>query len=234
MYVNQASDLAYEYIVEQIRDGVWKPGDKIATEPQLVELIGVSRVAVRQAIERLVALSVLIKVQGSGTYVEKKENMSIMSASLFGLDDEFMLKILEFRRMFDSYNMELFIQRATAEEIEALENNYAQMLTAKDDMQKFYKIDQLFHDIVANGTRNPMIIQISKVFVDIFVDNQKLMYHNVGPESAIKYHGKMLEAVKERNVEVASIYARMSIDESIQRIEAHHRKNTEKEDRING
>lgn len=234
MYVNQASDLAYEFIVEQIRAGVWKPGDKIATEPQLVELIGVSRVAVRQAIERLVAISVLIKVQGSGTYVEQKENMSIMSASLFGLDDEFMLKILEFRRMFDSYNMELFIPRATAEEIEALENNYAQMLTAKDDMQKFYKIDQLFHDIVANGTRNPMIIQISKLFVDIFVDNQKLMYHNVGPESAIKYHGKMLDAVKEKNAEVASIYARMSIDESIQRIEAHHRKNIKKEDRING
>ena len=98
MYINQASDRAYAYIVEQIRSGTWKPGDKIATETQLVEQIGVSRVAVRQAIERLVTMSVLNKVQGSGTYVEKQENMSLLSASIFGFDEEFMLKILEFRR----------------------------------------------------------------------------------------------------------------------------------------
>lgn len=219
MYINQASDIAYEYIIDQIRLGVWKSGDKIATESQLVEMIGVSRVAVRQAIERLVAISVLNKVQGSGTYVEQKEKMSIMSASIFGLDEEFMMKILEFRRMFDSYNMELFIQRATEEEISVLQHNYSEMIAAKGDMQKFYKLDQIFHDIVANGTRNPMIIQISKIFTDIFEDNQKLNYYNAGPENAIKYHGKMLGAIKERNAEVASIYARRSIEESIRCIE---------------
>ena len=222
MYINQASDMAYDYIVERIRSGMWKPGDKIATETQLVEMIGVSKAAVRQAIERLVTISVLNKVQGSGTYVEKKENMSIMSASIFGLDDEFMLKILEFRKMFDSYNVELFIQRATDEEILELEHNYAQMIVAKDDIQRFHKLDQIFHDIIAGGTRNPMIIQISKLFVDIFVDNQKLIYHHVGPESGIKYHGKMLEAIKEKNAEVAAIYARMSIEESIHHYHSPH------------
>lgn len=224
MYINQASDKAYEYIIEQIRSGVWTPGDKIATESQLVKMIGVSKVAIRQAIERLVAISVLNKIQGSGTYVEQIENMSIMSATIFGLNDEFMMNILEFRRMFDSYNMELFIQRATEEEISVLQHNYTEMIAAKDDMQKFYKLDQIFHDIVANGTRNPMIIQISKIFIDIFEDNQKLNYYNAGPEIAIKYHGKMLEAIKEGNAEVASIYAKMSIEESIRCMESHNKK----------
>ena len=64
MYKNQASEIAYDYIVDQIRSGIWKPGDKIATEVQLVESIGVSRVAVREAIERLVTMSVLNKVRG--------------------------------------------------------------------------------------------------------------------------------------------------------------------------
>jgi GntR family transcriptional repressor for pyruvate dehydrogenase complex len=233
MYINQASDIAYEYIVERIRSGVWKPEDKIATESQLVDMIEVSKVAVRQAIERLVTMSVLKKVQGSGTYVEKKENMSIMSAFVFGMDDEFMMKILEFRKMFDSYNMELFIRRASEDEIIELQRNYAQMIEAKDDMQRFHKLDQIFHDLVANGTRNPMIIQISKLFIDIFVDNQKLNYYNAGPESAIKYHGKMLGAIKERNSEVASIYARMSIEESIHRLEElHSRKSDMQEEKI--
>jgi len=223
MYINQASDLAYEYITNKIKEGFWKPGDKIATESNLMKTIGVSKIAVRQAIERLVTLSVLYKVQGSGTYVEKLENMSIMSASLFGLDEDFMLKILEFRKMFDSYNIGLFIEHATDQEVEELELNYAQMNVAKNDVQKFYKIDLLFHDIIATGTRNPMIIQISKLFMHILTDNQKQIYHNVGPSNAIEYHGKMLDAIKEKNAEVASIYARKSIEESIKRIEERRR-----------
>ncbi len=220
MYKNQTSEIAYDYIVDQIRSGVWKSGDKIATEVQLTENIGVSRVAVREAIERLVTMSVLNKVQGSGTYVEQKENMSFMSVSILGVDADYMLKILEFRKMFDSYNVELFLKYATDEEIELLKQNYQEMINAKEDMQKFRAIDQRFHDIIANGTRNPMIIQISKIFIDTFEANQDQMYHKIGPQNAIYYHGKMLEAIIERNAEVASVYARMAIEASIRRIES--------------
>ena len=220
MYINQASDRAYSYIVEKIRSGIWKPGDKIATETQLVEQIGVSRVAVRQAIERLVTMSVLHKVQGSGTYVEKQENRSLLSASIFGFDEEFMLKIQEFRRMFDSYSVKLFTEYATDEEIAALQKNFAEMEGSKDNDEAFHKLDQEFHDIIANGTRNPLMIQISGIFMDIFISNQKSMYSNVGPENAIYYHGKMLGAIRERNGEVASIYARKAMEESIRRLKA--------------
>ena len=220
MYKNQASEIAYDYIVDQIRSGIWKPGEKIATEVQLVESIGVSRVAVREAIERLVTMSVLNKVRGSGTYVEQKDNMSFMSAAILGADADYMLKILEFRKMFDSYNVELFLKYATDEEIELLKQNYQEMVDMKDNMQKFRAIDQRFHDIIAIGTRNPMIIQISKTFTDIFEANQDQMYHKIGPQNAIYYHGKMLEAIEERNAEVAAIYARMSIEASISRLES--------------
>ena len=220
MYKNQASEIAYDYIVDQIRSGIWKPGDKIATEVQLVESIGVSRVAVREAIERLVTMSVLNKVRGSGTYVEQKDNRSFMSAAILGADADYMLKILEFRKMFDSYNVELFLKYATDEEIELLKQNYQEMVDMKDNMQKFRAIDQRFHDIIAIGTRNPMIIQISKTFTDIFEANQDQMYHKIGPQNAIYYHGKMLEAIEERNAEVAAIYARMSIEASISRLES--------------
>lgn len=220
MYNNQASGIAYDYIVEEIRSGTWQPGDKIATEPELVKLIGVSRVAVRQAIERLVALSILNKVQGSGTYVEETKNMSIMSAGIFGCNDTFMMKILEFRKSFDSHNVELFIKYGSEEEIRKLEQNFEEMKSQKNNMQEFYKLDQYFHDIIANGTRNPLIIQISRLFINLFADNQKSIYYNVGPDNAIKYHGKILDAIKEKNIEVASIYARMSIEESIKKLES--------------
>lgn len=218
MYNSQASDKAYAYIVEKIQSGQWKPGDKISTEPQLCDAIQVSRIAVRQAIEKLVALSVLKKIQGSGTYVEQPENMSVMSALVFGSTRDQELSILEFRKMFDSYNIELFIKRCSYGEVTQLEENYKAMVEAKDRTLEFQHLDKEFHSIIANGTRNPLIIQIENLFTDIFVANQKSMYINVGPESAIKYHGLMLQSIKDKNTELASIYARMSIEDSIRQL----------------
>ena len=215
MYNTQALDTAYDYIVKKIQSGEWKPGDKIDTEVKLCQDIGVSRNALRQAVEKLVALSVLKKIQGSGTFVEKVENMSIMSASVLSGNREQMLSILEFRKMFDSYNIELFIKRCSYSEIIALDEVYKEMIVAKDDMNRFQYLDLLFHDIIAKGTRNPMIIQISSLFMDIFRANQEQQYNNVGPESALKYHQRMLECVKDNNAELASVYAKMSIEESI-------------------
>lgn len=220
MYNSQASDIAYEYIAGKIRKGEWQPGDKIATEAQLCEDIHVSRIAVRQAIEKLVALSVLKKIQGSGTYVEQIENMSIMSASVLKGNREQTLGILEFRKMFDPYNVELFIKRCSYSEVADLEENYRKMVDAAGDMKSFQYLDQEFHNIIANGTRNMMIIQISNLFNDIFNENQAELYHSVGPDNAIKYHKYILENIKERNTELAAIYARMSIEQSIKQISA--------------
>lgn len=54
----------------QIRQGIYKPGDKIPTELALVQAYSVSRQTIRQAIGLLEKRGLLIQRQGSGTYVE--------------------------------------------------------------------------------------------------------------------------------------------------------------------
>ena len=48
----------------------YKPGDKIPSEPQLVNTYNISRVTVRNAIQQLVNDGVLIKKHGKGTFVK--------------------------------------------------------------------------------------------------------------------------------------------------------------------
>lgn len=59
----------YNLLTEQISKGLLKPGDKIPSEGQLVELYNISRVTVRAAIEMMVKEGILIKRHGKGTYV---------------------------------------------------------------------------------------------------------------------------------------------------------------------
>lgn len=60
-----------EYMKSQIDNGAWKPGNQIPVETELVELFGVSRMTVRQAISELVKSGYLVSRQGSGTFVMK-------------------------------------------------------------------------------------------------------------------------------------------------------------------
>jgi len=53
----------------RIANGSYRPGDRIPTEPQLIERYGVSRITARQAVETLAAEGLVIRKQGKGTFV---------------------------------------------------------------------------------------------------------------------------------------------------------------------
>jgi DNA-binding GntR family transcriptional regulator len=56
---------------KQVKRGKWKPGQKIISERELMELGNISRATVRQAIGSLVQAGVLEKIQGAGTFVKQ-------------------------------------------------------------------------------------------------------------------------------------------------------------------
>lgn len=56
---------------KQVKQGKWKPGEKIISERELMELGNISRATVRQAISSLVQQGVLEKIQGAGTFVKQ-------------------------------------------------------------------------------------------------------------------------------------------------------------------
>ncbi len=58
-----------DYVLQQIRDGIWTEGELIPTELALCKQFGVSRMTVHRALRELTADRVLLRYQGSGTYV---------------------------------------------------------------------------------------------------------------------------------------------------------------------
>ncbi len=56
-------------LTAKIRDGIYKPGDKLPTEPEVMAEQGVSRTVVREAISRLQAAGLVETRHGIGTFV---------------------------------------------------------------------------------------------------------------------------------------------------------------------
>lgn len=58
-----------EVILDAVKQGEFKGGDKIPSEEELRKMYGLSRVTVRTAIDSLVGQNILVKKQGKGTFV---------------------------------------------------------------------------------------------------------------------------------------------------------------------
>lgn len=56
----------------QIDRGVYKPGDRLPSEPELIQRYGVSRITVRQALTELENEGVVVRRHGKGTYVAEQ------------------------------------------------------------------------------------------------------------------------------------------------------------------
>lgn len=58
-------------ITKDIEKGIYRPGDKIMTEAEMVDHYGVSVITVRKAVGKLVEQGILIRRQGKGTFVSR-------------------------------------------------------------------------------------------------------------------------------------------------------------------
>lgn len=214
-YANQASTLVFDHITKQISEGIWAPGYKIATEEQLCAALGVSRVAVRQAIGNLSALGVLKKIQGSGTYVNAFEDAELAGLIYYPVTKERIITVLEFRKAFDSYNAELFAKKADDAAIADLKKNYEEMIVLKDNPAEFQDHDNSFHQMIAYGTDNVIIRQISHALMALLIRYQEAQYENIGTHNSIKWHGRILEALSARDGVMAKRCVEIHIQNSI-------------------
>jgi GntR family transcriptional regulator len=73
-----------QVLIEQIESGEMKPGDSFFSERELAEHFGISRMTVRQALQRLVDEGRIVREQGRGSFVaEPKINQRLMRLTSF-------------------------------------------------------------------------------------------------------------------------------------------------------
>jgi len=219
-YVLNASAKAYNFILDKIERGEWRSGDRIWTETRLCEHLGISRVALRQATEKLVALSILNRVQGSGTYVCEKTDADMVQMGFLDVGEEDILGILEFRRYFEPGNITLFVKNALSEDIDALEASYGTMqkAAAEGDMIQFTAADYHFHDIIAKGTKKLFIYRISTTLNSVLAKHQLNVNTHIGPGIGLEFHALILDSVKKRDADLAALYMKRHIDATIKAV----------------
>ena len=214
---NRNSEIVFEYLKESIMNHKWKDGERITPEIQLAGELGVGRNAVREAIEKLVGMQILVKKKGKGTYVNSDpidhEFNQMFINTIINRDDY--LDILVFRKTFEPENVKMFIENADEKDYKELEEHYNMMAKYQNDREKFSYHDAQFHNILARGTKNSIIIKISDVLSGMMISHQKNLNLILGSESGMREHKLLLEAIKDRDTDLAFYFMRKHIMRTI-------------------
>ena len=128
------------------------------------------------------------------------------------------------RKYYECGNIALFIKFADENDIAELENCYNRMKNCNGDMQEFYTADYEFHEVLAKGTKKEFVYRITKSISKALIRHHEKVNLGVGPDIGLEYHKYILKYVKERDVELATLYMRKHMEETMQRMEKNRKK----------
>lgn len=156
-------------LTDAMRNKELKPGDRIPPEPDLAASLGVARSSVREAIKILTYLGVLESKRSEGTFVCNGFQENMIDPMIYGiiLNQDSFENLMELREMTETGIMRLAILKYNEEEGRTLERLLEQMkavLDSGEDMvDRFFQVDNEFHDMVSQMGKNPLADKISRV-----------------------------------------------------------------------
>ena len=199
-------------IVEHVKSGQLKPGDKLPTERDMSQMFGVGRSSIREAIKGLVLSGYLESAQGKGTFVRK--DLPVNDLDLTHLQNslvaEQIIELMELRIILECNAVKLAAQRARAQDIERITKALKRMQECQSDIKKFYDPDFEFHVAIAEATQNEMICEMMKLIVEKSHEYyEKFMPDRLcPPEQAISTASRIVDCLKIGDGQKASEYMR--------------------------
>lgn len=179
----------------RIRSGQWKVGERIPTEPHLVELLGVGRNTVREAVQSLVHAGLLTRRQGSGTYVRSTSEVSVALGRQF--EDAHYMHILEVRRSLEVEAARLAARNRNSHDIEVLRSvNFARQEAFRSgDVDRMVMADITLHNTIADVSKNPVLSQLYESLTDavsatIRRNVEKIIRHHINDD-----HDDLIDAI---------------------------------------
>ncbi|MFE9254402.1 FadR/GntR family transcriptional regulator [Streptomyces sp. NPDC006879] len=188
----------------QITSGEWPVGSRIPTEPELVELLGVARNTVREAVRALAHNGLLDIRQGSGTYVLATSELSgVMHRRFAGADPR---HIAELRAALESSAARLAAERRTDRDLRQLELLLVRReeAWASGEAEAFVSADATFHLAVVSAAHNEVM---TALYADLGGLLRDWLREDVGPEltsQALMDHGRLVEAIRRGESDLAA------------------------------
>jgi GntR family transcriptional regulator, transcriptional repressor for pyruvate dehydrogenase complex len=171
-----ATNEAVRLISDMILDGRLKPGDKLPPERELSAAMGVSRPTLREATHALVAMHILERRRGAGTFVASLSLDELMQPLrfVFAVSSINLDEIFETRLLLEPSAASLAAARATTEDIAAMTACLRNAHQRRSDPGELLELDSEFHRLVHEASKNQLLIHVLAEITALAVDSRRV------------------------------------------------------------
>ena len=176
-FVKLAHKRSFEAVIEQIRAqinaGHLREGDRLPTERDLAEQLGVSRNTVREAIRSLENSGMLRlkKGPGGGAFIHSGSGDAVTKAlsDLYRLGSVQPSSLTEARLILGPAVARLACERWDAQDMQALEDNVRKSREAneRNDHLLRAQANLEFHKLLAQASKNPILVVMTNALVEM-------------------------------------------------------------------
>ena len=146
-------------------------GEKLPTEKEMMDTLGVSRAVLRDALSVYETSGVIVSRQGSGRYAQMP-NIGSQIINIWSIfirsNPSLLLELLEIRSILETYSLPKVINKITIEQLQALNVQVNEMKRKVTLGQTFEKNDREFHRILFSSTENSLLEQLLSAFWDLY------------------------------------------------------------------
>ncbi|HID21523.1 MAG TPA: FadR family transcriptional regulator [Planctomycetaceae bacterium] len=195
-------------LIQYIAANGLRAGDRLPSERRLVEMVGVSRLPLREALCLLKGLGIVEVRHGKGIFVKQLD-----LASLFGMLSP-LLRIQADVELEDIFQARLHLEASiaqlaaaawTAENLRALEQAVAGMRRSVRNRSVYIRHDMDFHMELARSTGNPIFRVFMASITDLLQQLQHLYRDKVEyRHRAVAEHETILAALRDRDGSAAA------------------------------
>lgn len=203
------SDQIIAQIKSMVETGAYKPGDKLPSERDLSQLLGVSRLPLREALKTLEFIGVLETKPKNGMTVKglgRAKVLELLDESCFDSDILDDLKVA--RLALEIKAVELACTKRTESDLQGMADAIEAMAKEYDSKSQRKAIDAslAFHMAILKASRNKVLLALYLYINDfgLFREGRVRSFSIPGRlAAAIREHKEIYEAIKNRDANLA-------------------------------
>lgn len=182
-------------LVNLLTTGQLKPGDRLPSELELMEMLNVSRPVMREALTSLEAMGIVIRKTRNGTFFSNKIGSKPFSLML-ALSVGDLKAILETRISLELGLVTLAAEKITVEDLKKLKETINYMASHTD----YREADREFHRIIAHSASNPILEGIIDPLLNLYDTTlDQIPRGNRNPEQTLVEHKEIYEALAQHD-----------------------------------
>ena len=192
--------------------GILRPGERLPSERELSERLGVSRPSLREAVAELETRGLLEARAGAGIYVSDVLGSAFSEAltGLFRNHDEAVFDYLSFRRDMEGLAAERAAGSGTETDLKVIAEIYAKMEAAhgKRNPSEEARLDADFHLAIIEASHNVIMLHMMRSMYQllregVFYNRQIMFKQRTTREALLDQHRAINDALQARDAAAA-------------------------------